>query len=110
LRAKQNVYEAAMTKHAPLPEEDVKKFLSSHPGWKLDGGALVRTFEAPQFLRGIDFVERVAKVAEKADHHPDIDIRWRKVTLRFITHDAGNKVTALDTRLAGECDLLFAAL
>ena len=104
------MYEVAMTNRAPLAEEEVKKFLMAHPQWKLEGGALVRTFEAPQFLRGIDFVDRVARIAETADHHPDIDIRWRKVTLRFVTHDAGNKVTALDTRLAGECDLLFAAL
>jgi 4a-hydroxytetrahydrobiopterin dehydratase len=69
----------------------------------------VRTYEATSFLDGIAFVDRVARLAEAADHHPDIDIRWRKVTLRFITHDAGNRISALDTRLAGECDALFAA-
>lgn len=94
----------------PLTDAELKTFLSSHPGWVLEGGMLVRTFEAPTFLRGIDFVQQVAKLAEAADHHPDIDIRWRKVTLRFVTHDAGNKVTALDTKLAGECTLVFAAL
>jgi 4a-hydroxytetrahydrobiopterin dehydratase len=99
-----------MTNPAPLSEEAVKKFLAAHPQWKVEGSALVRTYEAPQFLRGIDFVDRVAKLCDTADHHPDIDIRFRKVTLRFVTHDAGNKVTALDTRLAGECDLLFSAL
>ena len=94
----------------PLSEEAVKKFLAGHPHWSVENRALVRTYEAPAFLRGIDFVDRVAKTVEKADHHPDIDIRWRKVTLRFMTHDAGNSITENDTRLAAECDLLFAAL
>jgi 4a-hydroxytetrahydrobiopterin dehydratase len=94
----------------PLTDAELKTFLASNPGWALDGGMLVRTFEAPAFLRGIDFVQQVAKLAEAADHHPDIDIRWRKVTLRFVTHDAGNKVTGLDTKLAAECSLVFAAL
>ncbi len=99
-----------MTKRAPLSEAEVQQFLAAHKEWSVEQGALVRTYEAPHFLRGITFVEQIAKVAEAADHHPDIDIRWRKVTLRFITHDAGDKITALDTRLAGECDLVFAAL
>lgn len=99
-----------MTKRAPLSEAEVKKFLAAHKHWSVEQGALVRTYEAPAFLRGITFVEQVAKVAEAANHHPDIDIRWTKVTLRFITHDAGNKITALDTRLAKECDLVFDAL
>ena len=99
-----------MKKHAPLSEAEVKKFLASHEAWKVEQGALVRTYEAAHFLQGISFVEQLAKVADAADHHPDIDIRWRKVTLRFITHDAGNKITALDTRLAGECDVVFDAL
>jgi 4a-hydroxytetrahydrobiopterin dehydratase len=99
-----------MTHRAPLSEAEVKKFLHAHPHWAVEGGALVRTYEAPAFLRGITFVEQLAKVAEAANHHPDIDIRWRKVTVRFVTHDAGNKITALDTRLAAETDLVFEAL
>lgn len=94
----------------PLTDPEVQAFLSSHPGWRLEGGALVRTYEAPTFLRGIDFVTQVAKLAEAADHHPDIDVRWRKVSLRYVTHDAGNRVTGLDTRLAHECDIVFAAM
>jgi 4a-hydroxytetrahydrobiopterin dehydratase len=95
----------------PLPDAQVAEFLKAHAGWALDAaGMLVRTFEAPNFLKAVDYVAQVGKVAEAADHHPDIDIRWRKVTLRFITHDAGNKVSALDTKLAAECDVLFAAL
>jgi 4a-hydroxytetrahydrobiopterin dehydratase len=65
-----------------------------------------RTYEAPSFLAGIAFVERVARAAEAADHHPDIDIRWRKVTLALVTHDAGG-LTWRDTQLAAEADRLF---
>lgn len=48
-------------------------------------------------------------VFQFGDRHPDIDIRWKKVTLHFVTHDAGPSITELDTRQAAECDLLFAA-
>jgi len=99
-----------MAKPTPLTDAQLQDFLSTHAGWSVEGGMLVRTFDAPSFLRGIHFVERVAQVAEAADHHPDIDVRWRKVTLRFVTHDAGNRITDLDARLAGECSLLFTAL
>lgn len=99
-----------MAKPTPLSEADVQAFLRTHADWHLEGGMLVRTYEAPTFLAGIAFVHEVAKLAEAVDHHPDIDIRWRKVTLRYVTHDAGNALTALDVRLAAECDLVFRAL
>lgn len=98
-----------MSTPTALSDAEVQRFLEGHPGWAYDGGSLVRTYEAPTFFEGITFVTHVAKLAEAVNHHPDIDIRWRKVTLRFVTHDAGNRVTDLDTRLAGECDQLFAA-
>ncbi|MBJ6763490.1 4a-hydroxytetrahydrobiopterin dehydratase [Corallococcus sp. H22C18031201] len=82
-------------------------FLARHPDWKHEGGMIRRTYEAPDFLAGIAFVERVAHAAESANHHPDIDIRWRKVTLALVTHDAGG-LTHRDTDLAAEADRLFA--
>lgn len=84
-------------------------FLKQHPAWRVEHGMLVRTYEAPTFLDGIAFVREVARLAEAVDHHPDIDIRWRKVTLRLVTHDAGNTITPKDTNLAAECDLVFHA-
>lgn len=99
-----------MSQRTPLSETELKHFLTAHPSWKVEHGMLVRTYEAPTFLRGIDFVHQIAKIAEAADHHPDIDIRWKKVTLRFVTHDAGNQITRLDERLARECDTVFDAL
>lgn len=90
-----------------LAPDALQTFLAQHPEWKLDGGMIRRTYEAPTFLQGIDFVQRVAQAAEAADHHPDIDIRWRKVTLALVTHDAGG-LTSRDTKLAAEADRLFA--
>lgn len=89
-----------------LTPEELQTFLAQHPGWKHEGGMLRCTYEFPAFLTGIAFVERVAQAAERADHHPDIDIRWRKVTLALVTHDAGG-LTSRDTRLASEADRLF---
>jgi 4a-hydroxytetrahydrobiopterin dehydratase len=91
----------------PLSDAELKTFLSANPGWNVENGALVRTFEASSFLSGIAFVKKVAHAAEAADHHPDIDIRWRKVTLRLVTHDAGNTITALDAQLAAGANRLF---
>ena len=90
-----------------LTPDELKKFLAEHPEWKHEGGMIRRTYEAPGFLAGIEFVSRVAKAAEAADHHPDIDIRWRKVTLALVTHDAGG-LTWRDTKLAAEADTMFA--
>lgn len=63
--------------------------LASLPGWRRKGKAILRTFEFPDFPAAMKFVQAVARLAEKAQHHPDIDIRWNKVTLLLTTHDAG---------------------
>jgi 4a-hydroxytetrahydrobiopterin dehydratase len=90
-----------------LTAQELQTFLAAHPGWKHEGGMIRRTYEAPTFLAGIAFVNKVAHAAEAADHHPDIDIRWRKVTLALVTHDAGG-LTWRDTKLAEAADALFA--
>ena len=92
---------------APLTDAELQAFLFKNPGWAVEGGMLTRTFEASSFLSGIAFVQKVAHAAEAADHHPDIDIRWRKVTLKLVTHDAGNRITALDAQLAAGATRLF---
>jgi 4a-hydroxytetrahydrobiopterin dehydratase len=89
---------------AQLTSAEVDAFLAAHPGWKVAGGQLERTYELPTFALAIEFVREVAKFAEAADHHPDIDIRYRKVTLRLVTHDAGG-LTFRDTELGAKCDL-----
>jgi 4a-hydroxytetrahydrobiopterin dehydratase len=90
---------------ATLTQAQIDEFLKTHPAWKVVTGQLERTYEWPTFLTGIAFVSEVARLAEAADHHPDIDIRWRKVTLRLVTHDAGG-LTWRDTELAAKADAL----
>ena len=68
-------------------------------GWEERDGALERTFEFPSFPDAIAFVNRVADVAEAENHHPDVDIRYRTVTVRWTTHSEGG-VTERDHRLA----------
>lgn len=90
----------------PLSAEGLKTFLLEHPGWSVNNaGELERTFEFPKFLAGISFVQKVAQVAEQQDHHPDLDIRYRKVTAHLFTHDA-KAITPRDVKLATECDRL----
>ncbi len=86
-----------------LSQQEVDAFLSAHPDWRVEGGQLVRTYTFGSFLEAIGFVNRVAAVAERHDHHPDIDVRYRKVTLRLSTHDAGG-LTFRDPTLAEQCD------
>ena len=73
--------------------------------WIDSQGALERTFELPSFPEAIAFVSRVAALAEKANHHPDITISYKKVTLRWTTHSAGG-ITDLDYELAARTNEL----
>ncbi len=84
-----------------LSPQQRNEFLASYPGWELDGEEIRRTFTFAGFGEAMGFVTRVAIAAEKADHHPDIDVRWNKVTLALTTHSAG-ALTAKDTDLAAE--------
>ncbi|MEI6193708.1 MAG: 4a-hydroxytetrahydrobiopterin dehydratase [Verrucomicrobiota bacterium] len=88
-----------------LDEAKVRPALASVPGWKLSGATIVRTFEFKDFPAAIKFVAAVAALAEQAWHHPDIDIRWNKVTLTLSTHDAGG-LTEMDFALARQFDQL----
>jgi 4a-hydroxytetrahydrobiopterin dehydratase len=73
--------------------------MSLPEGWAEVDGALERTFELPTFLDAIAFVDRVAELAEVENHHPDIAISYRKVTLRWRTHSA-DAITDLDREMA----------
>jgi 4a-hydroxytetrahydrobiopterin dehydratase len=73
------------------------------PGWIDSQNALEKTFELPTFRAAIAFVGRVADLAEEANHHPDIAISYRKVTLRWTTHSAGG-ITDRDYELAVRSD------
>lgn len=82
---------------------EIEAFLDSHRGWGRAGDEIRRTFEFDDFNEAIGFVARVAMAAEKAKHHPDIDIRWNKVTLTLSTHSEGG-ITAKDLDLADLSD------
>ena len=81
----------------------IKAALPSVPGWKTTGGNIVRTFQFKDFVAAIRFVKATAKLAEDANHHPDIDIRWNKVTLALSTHSEGG-LTEKDFALAKKFD------
>jgi 4a-hydroxytetrahydrobiopterin dehydratase len=90
----------------PLNARQITRRLTSVPKWSKRGRAIRRRFEFAGFLNGIDFVNRIARKAEKDDHHPDIDIRWNKVTLTFTTHSKGG-LTGKDFSMARQCDDVF---
>ena len=89
----------------PLGEPEVLGMLSGPdgPDWHLIGGKLVKTVVTPSFVDALDFVGRVGALAEAADHHPDIDIRYNRVTLSLITHDSDG-ITRRDLDLARSID------
>ena len=94
-----------MTDRSRLTEDQVTERLQAIPHWSRSGESIVRTFEAPSFLEGIAFVHSVAEIAEARDHHPDIDIRYNRVTLTLSTHDRGG-LTELDFDVAESVDAL----
>jgi 4a-hydroxytetrahydrobiopterin dehydratase len=91
-----------------LSAGELTEALRELPGWSGDTKGIERAVKARTFLAGIRLVDAVAEVAEAADHHPDIDIRWRTVTFRLATHSAGG-VTELDLNLARQIDQLAAS-
>lgn len=81
-------------------------FQAAHPDWAAEGETIARTFVFPDFAQAVGFVAAVGVLAEKVFHHPDIDIRYNRVTLALTTHDQGG-LTEKDTALAAQIDQLF---
>ena len=86
-----------------LKSERIQARAQAVPGWKLDGDAIRRTYKLPGFRAALAFVQFIGELAEARDHHPDIDIRYNKVTLTLSTHSAGG-LTDKDFDLAGLID------
>lgn len=86
-----------------LSDPEITIALATLPEWSREGATITRTVQAPSFPAGIELVRKVATAAEAADHHPDIDIRWRTLTFTLSTHSAGG-ITAADTALAHTID------
>ena len=88
-----------------LSDTEVATHLSALPMWRVDAGELVRAFQFGDFCAALRFVNQVGVLAEEAGHHPDIDIRYNKVRLALVTHDAGG-LTTKDFDLAAQVDQL----
>ena len=82
-----------------LPQAELDRALRDLPGWTVKDGALTKTFKHDSFPEAIVFVNAVAHLAELANHHPDIDIRYSSITLALVTHDQGG-ITDKDVNLA----------
>ena len=86
-----------------LTDDEVRDGLAGLSGWAREGDEIVKVYELASFMGAIDFVGRIAALAEAANHHPDLDIRYRKVRVALSTHDSGG-LTALDLALAGRIE------
>ena len=84
---------------------EVDAALAHLPGWRRSGGRIVGTYRCAGFAGAIELVVAVAALAEAADHHPDIDVRWDTVTLALATHESGG-ITSRDLDLAAAIDRL----
>jgi 4a-hydroxytetrahydrobiopterin dehydratase len=91
-----------------LSDADIQTRLTDHPEWSELNGAIQRTLQFSDFIEAMRFVSGVADAAEAMDHHPDILIRYNKVTLTLSTHDASG-ITDKDFALARQIDALGAA-
>lgn len=83
-----------------LSPSEIEDVLRAHPEWKLKDGKLVHEWVFSNFIEAMAFVNRIAAIAEDAGHHPDIDIRYNRVQLALVSHDAGG-ITERDATMAG---------
>ena len=88
-----------------LSEGEIAQALATVPQWARQGAEIARTYAFPSYMAGIDFVTKVGALAESANHHPDMQVGWRKVTLHLSTHSA-HALTAKDFDLARKVDAL----
>ena len=88
-----------------LSPQDAETRVRNLAGWQIESGELTKTFTFKDFLSSVDFVNQIAKIAEGAGHHPDIDIRYNRVRIALVTHDVGG-LTEKDFDLAGGIEKL----
>lgn len=86
-----------------LNEASIQGWLAARSGWKKKGDRIVKEFELGSFRDSVVFVNRVATLADEANHHPDIDVRYDRVIIGLSTHDAGG-VTEKDLQMAEKID------
>jgi 4a-hydroxytetrahydrobiopterin dehydratase len=88
---------------ATLSDDEIRSGLAKLPGWERRDDEIEKTYQLASFPDAVAFVTRVGFLAEKADHHPDLDVRWRNVRVALSTHSEGG-VTGRDLALAGEIE------
>jgi 4a-hydroxytetrahydrobiopterin dehydratase len=93
---------------AKLSADEITARIKSLAGWSYQDNAISKLYRFKEFMDGIRFINRVAEIAEAADHHPDIHVNYTRVTFICTTHSDGG-VTDKDFRLAGEIERAFAA-
>ena len=85
-----------------LSHDEIADRLKSLEGWEIVDGQLTKEFKFDAYLDGVDFARRCGELAEEMNHHPDLLIQWRKVTVSLMTHSAGG-LTELDFQFANRC-------
>jgi 4a-hydroxytetrahydrobiopterin dehydratase len=98
-----NQYPGELGAMAKLSKSEVSERLKKFKGWRLDADTIKKEYQFPSCPKAIRFVNQVAEISEQADHHPDILISFRKVTLSLSTHDEGG-ITQKDFRLAEQLE------
>jgi 4a-hydroxytetrahydrobiopterin dehydratase len=89
-----------------INESEIKEVLAKEPEWRLEGGKLVRDWKFADFVKAMEFVNRIAVLAEEEGHHPDIDVRYNQVKLGLVSHDAGG-ITSRDVEMAARISAGF---
>jgi 4a-hydroxytetrahydrobiopterin dehydratase len=97
-----------MAKTDKLNSASIQSWLEGRTGWKRKSNTLIKEFHFSSFRDSVVFVNRVATLADTADHHPDIDVRYDRVTLTLSTHSAGG-ITEKDLTLAEQVDFATSA-
>lgn len=84
----------------PLNAAEISEALAVLDGWAQDGDKITKTFEFASYPAGLAFASAAGYVADNFDHHPDLFVGYKKVTVAFTTHDAGSKITQKDIDVA----------
>ena len=89
-----------------LNEAEIRAGLAALDGWSREGDALLKRFKFDSYLAGLAFASAVGVIAEGLNHHPDMQIGWRSVSVSFTTHEAGNALSDKDFAAARAVDAL----
>jgi 4a-hydroxytetrahydrobiopterin dehydratase len=94
-----------MARPSALTPDDIERWLPNHPGWERSGVGIARAYKIADFATALAVAVRVGCLAEKMDHHPDIELGWGRIRVLWSTHDAGG-ITQLDLDAAQGTDAI----